>query len=83
MRPEDVLKEVCSRIRAPEMTSFVIGNDVIVRETDKIIKRCAQTVSAPLMLNFVRIYNQTHPGKNLDPRNVSDVFTDVLQDNYM
>lgn len=79
-----VLERVCVSLGVPEMADIVISNPVITRETQNLITRYANAsfeddvrVPDPLMLNFLRIYNQTHPGKNLDPRNVSSAFKEV------
>jgi len=82
-----VLEKVCSSVGAPEMADIVISNPVIARETQNLISRYAISsfdddvrIPAPLMLHFLRIYNQTHPGKNLDPRNVASIFKEVYYD---
>jgi hypothetical protein len=82
-----VLEKVCRQSDANEMLGLVFENEVITRELRNVLFQWSTPndkfwnefkVPAPLMINFLKLYTETHPGKNLDPRKVAIMFRNAI-----
>lgn len=83
-----VLEKVCKQIEANEMLSLVFENEIITRELRNVLFQYGSIpsdkfwnefkLSSLLMINFLRLYSETYPGKNLDPRKVAIMFRNAI-----
>ena len=83
-----VLEKVCRQSDANNMLSALFENEVITRELRNVLFQYGSIPSdkfwnefklpAPLMINFLRLYSETYPGKNLDPRKVAIMFRNAI-----